>query len=180
MEREPKIESMNEALKREILAMVEEDQRMRKSHEWEPEIDERNTKRIRDIIKQYGWPGRSLIGKEAADGVWLLIQHADKDVKFQKEALELLKKAVALGEADKKHEAYLEDRIRVNAGQPQIFGTQFHKDTEGNVHPNPIEDMDHIEDRRIEFGLGTFSEYKKIMLQQFKEFENKEKEKNNK
>ena len=51
MENEPKKENINEALKQEILAMVETDQKMRKSHEWDPEVDKNNTKRMKEIIK---------------------------------------------------------------------------------------------------------------------------------
>jgi hypothetical protein len=31
--------------------------------------------RLRDIIDAGGWPGRSLVGREAAHAAWLLLQH---------------------------------------------------------------------------------------------------------
>jgi hypothetical protein len=39
--------------------------------------------------------------------------------------LELLRAAVDAGEAAASDLAYLEDRVRVFAGQPQLYGTQF-------------------------------------------------------
>lgn len=166
-----KQERINEQLKQEILAMVELDQNMRKSREWNSKIDKQNSERMKKIISQYGWIGRSMVGMEAANGAWLLIQHADHDVEFQKQALELLKEAVALGEAEKMNEAYLTDRVKVNSGQPQIFGTQFYKDSEGKFGPRPIEDIEHLEERRKELGLQAFSEYEKRIHERNKELE---------
>ena len=170
MEQEPEMENINEALKQEILVMVEADQKMRKSHELDSEVDKRNTERMKDIISQYGWPGKSLVGEEGANGAWLLIQHADHDAEFQKQALELLKEAVRKGEAKKRNEAYLTDRVRVNSGQPQVFGTQFYKDEGGVFGPRPVEDQERIEGRRKEFDLGSFSEYEQLMQAKNKKF----------
>ena len=161
MDRKPKQEKINELLKKEILAMVDADQKMRKSPEWDPGIDKRNTRRMKEIIEQYGWPGKSLIGRKAADGAWLLVQHTDNDVDFQERVLGLLREAIAAGEAEKMNEAYLTDRIRVNKGQPQVFGTQFWKDQNANFVPRPIENIEHLEERRKEFNLEPFSEYEK-------------------
>ncbi len=154
---------INEQLKEEILAMVELDQNMRNGAEWNSAIDKQNTERMKKIISKYGWPGRSLVGVEGSNGAWLLIQHADHDVEFQKQALELLNEAVEVGEAEKINEAYLTDRVRVNSGQPQIFGTQFYKNSEGKFGPRPIKDVEHLEEKRKEFGLQPFSEYERSM-----------------
>gem|GEM_PF-4470691 len=51
--------------------------------------------------------------------LWLLIQHQDHDVAFQKEMMDKYGDMFSL--TDK---AYLEDRIRVNTSQPQIYVTQ--------------------------------------------------------
>lgn len=166
MKSESKIKKINNKLKQEIVLMVEADQEMRKSHEWNPEIDKRNTERMKDIIKQYGWPGKSLVGDEAANGAWLLVQHADHDVEFQRQALELLIIAAEKGEVEKKIVAYLTDRVRVNSNEPQIFGTQFYRDEHGMFGPRPIEDLENLDARRKEFGLGLFSEYRMLMQKQ--------------
>ena len=155
-------EKLNEELRRDILAMVEEDQQMRSSHKtWNPEVDRKNTERMKEIIKQYGWPDKSLVGKEGSLGAWLLIQHADHDPDFQKEALDLLTKAVERGQASKRNLAYLTDRVRVNSGEPQLYGTQFFEDDAGVFGPRPIEDTENLEKRRKEMGLEPFSEYEK-------------------
>ena len=79
-----------------------------------------------------------------------------------------------MGEADKRHEAYLEDRVRVNSSQSQIFGTQFYKDEKGNFVPRPIEDIDRLEERRRISGLEPFSEYERYIQENMKKFYEKE------
>lgn len=180
MEKEYTKENINEALKQEILAMVEADQKMRKSHEWNSEIDRKNTARMKEIIKLYGWPGKSLIGMDGATGAWLLVQHADHNVEFQKQALELLKEAVEKEEAEKKALAYLTDRVRVNSGESQVFGTQFYTNEKGEFGPRPIENPETLDRRRKEFGLNSFFDYEKHMRGKYKEFREKEQSKKEK
>lgn len=178
MEKEPMHESVNEQLKQEILAMVKEDQEMRRAPGWDSEIDKQHTKRMKEIIKHHGWPEESLVGEEAAMGAWLLAQHADHDVEFQKQALELLKAAVEKGEARKINEAYLVDRVKVNSGEPQVFGTQFYEDAEGKFGSRPIEGLENLETRRKEVGLEPFSEYEKSMKEEYETFKEERKKKN--
>ncbi|MBP6859906.1 MAG: hypothetical protein KBC69_04820 [Candidatus Magasanikbacteria bacterium] len=164
----------NELLKQEILTMVYADQKMRKSNHWNLDLDKQNTERVKKIISQYGWPGKSIVGEEAANGIWLLVQHADHDIEFQKTALKFLQEAVISGEAEKNNEAYLIDRVKVNSGQPQIFGTQFYEDKKKQFGPWPIEDFENIEKRRMQFGLEPFFNYKQLMLRRHVELKNKE------
>jgi hypothetical protein len=56
---------------------------------------------------------------------WLLAQHADRDPVLDRAFLEALRGALAHGEASPAHLAWLEDRVRVRTGQPQLHGTQF-------------------------------------------------------
>ena len=71
-------------------------------------VDRANTSRLRDIIGEHGWPGRQLVGEEAAHAAWLLVQHAPPE--FQEECLALLEEAVALSDASPRDLAYLRDR----------------------------------------------------------------------
>lgn len=179
MDKKLKVGKINKELKKEIIAMVETDRQMRKSHEWNPEVDRRNTEEMKELIRQYGWPGKSFVGEEASNGVWLLVQHADHDVEFQKEALKLLEETVSKGEAEKKNLAYLTDRVRVNSGERQVFGTQFYIDKKGKFGPRSIENPEHLDERRREFGLEFFSAYGKIMERKYRSFKKKERAKQN-
>jgi len=160
-------------LRDELLSMVEEDQAARRAagqagfkdaaaNERMRAIDVRNTARMKEIIAQVGWPTKTLVGERAAQGAWLLVQHADLDLAFQKECLGLLEKAVAAGEASGRNLAYLTDRVRVAEGKPQYYGTQFHM-VEGKLVPRPIEDEANVDARRAAVGLGTMADYAEQM-----------------
>lgn len=151
---------INKELQKELSIMYEKDQEMRRSGKIDAKISKKHTERMKDILKEYGWPGKSLVDIYGDNAAWLLIQHSDHDVEFQKEALQLLKKAVEKGEARKNNLAYLTDRVRVNSGEPQLFGTQFYTNEKGEFVPRPIEDAEHLNERRKELELESFEEYK--------------------
>lgn len=158
------------ALRDDILKRVDADQEARRAlfangQQPTPEkleklkqIDEDNTRWLKGVLAQHGWPGKTLVGERAAKGVWLMVQHADRDKPFQKEALALMEKAVAAGEAQGKDLAYLTDRVLVGEGKPQRYGTQFTEE-DGVMVPQPIEDEAHVDARRASVGLGTLAEY---------------------
>ena len=74
----------------------------------------------------------------------------------------MLRAAVAAGDASARDLAYLEDRVRVHNGQPQLYGTQFIYDKD-ELKPHPIEDPEHLDPRRAAVGLGPFAEYEARM-----------------
>jgi hypothetical protein len=121
-------------------------------------IDERNTRRLRAIIESHGWPGSDLVGEQAADAAWLLVQHSDHDAAFQQRCLELMREAAARGVASTKNLAYLEDRVRIASGRPQLYGTQLER-RGGRLAPTEIEDPEHVDERRAQVGLGPLAEY---------------------
>jgi len=47
----------------------------------------------------------------------------------------------------------LTDRIRVLEGRPQVYGTQFDWDENGEISPLPIEDAARVDQRRGQVGL---------------------------
>jgi len=49
--------------------------------------DADNLLRMKEIIAKYGWTGKSLVGTDGATAAWLLVQHSDRDVAFQRLAL---------------------------------------------------------------------------------------------
>lgn len=125
-------------------------------------IDRENLPRLKAILDEFGWPGVQLVGEEGADHMWLLVQHSDQDVAFQKRALALLKHAVEKGDAPKRHLAYLTDRVRVNEGEKQLYGTQV-QIVNAQVVLQPIEDPEQLDQRRAEMGLCPLEEYLKML-----------------
>lgn len=141
--------------------IANEDQRMRKKRVFDASVDIVNTTILKKIVKQYGWPTTSLVGKKASFNAWLIAQHADHDLKFQKMALVLLSKEhqKTPSEPPKEQIAYLTDRICVNEGREQIYGTQFYVSPDGRYLCRPIANIVNLDVRRAQMNLGKFSEY---------------------
>lgn len=127
-------------------------------------VDERNTARLKEIIAQHGWPGKSLVGEDGAAAAWLLVQHADADPAFQRKCLDLMKPLLTKGEIEKRNFAYLTDRVLLAEGKKQLYGTQF-TSKDGQFVPQPIEDEANVDKRRQEMGLEPLAEYAKRLRQ---------------
>lgn len=154
---------------KEIKSMVDIDQAMRERSQtedyWDPTIDVKNTERMKAIIAEIGWPTISKVGTEGSYNAWLLVQHADHDVEFQEQCLNLMKEAPA-NEVDIVNIAYLTDRICVNQGRGQIYGTQFTQEKDKHV-PLTIEDEENVDARRAEIGMGPLTEQIELMYKKY-------------
>ncbi|MFT6416990.1 MAG: hypothetical protein ACJARZ_002342 [Dokdonia sp.] len=42
-------------------------------------VDTRNRHRLKEIFREFGFPAKRLIGKDAMNGIFLMIQHSDGD-----------------------------------------------------------------------------------------------------
>lgn len=126
------------------------------------ELDHRNIKRLEEIIHQFGWPGKSLVGQEAASAAFMILQHAE--LHTQEKYVPLLREATKKGEANPDETAMLEDRILTREGKKQIYGTQLHsgRDTGGKLVLYPIENEPEVDKRRASIGLPPLSEYLKL------------------
>jgi hypothetical protein len=149
--------TLDPELRDELVAMMAEDQEERTGGGTIE--DEPRTARLKEIIEEHGWPGYDLVGEEGEEAAWVLAQHADLDPAFQEQALGLLREAVAQGQASPGNLAYLEDRVAVAQGRPQLYGTQMGCRKEGPVPATPIEDPEGLDERRAEAGLPPHSEY---------------------
>jgi len=129
-------------------------------------IDHDNTEYMKKVIAEHGWPGKTLVGEEAAAAAWLLVQHADLNPEFQSECLDLLKKAHENGDATGQQVAYLTDRVLLKQGKKQVYGTQFSSGRPGNLKPLPIEDEANVDARRKAMGLQPLAEYSKAINSQ--------------
>ena len=126
------------------------------------EIDADNTAWLRAVVVERGWPLLSQVGEDGAQAAWLLAQHADASPEIQREFHVLLIEAVGRQEGSPRYLGYLEDRVRVNSGRPQLYGTQFIDDGDGLL-PRPIEDPDGLAERRAAVGMEPFEEYEATM-----------------
>ncbi|EKE07179.1 MAG: hypothetical protein ACD_18C00174G0005 [uncultured bacterium] len=134
-------------------------------------IDQENTQRLKEIIDRIGWPTKSKVGENSAHYAWLLVQHADQDLEFQKKCLELMKQEQK-EELEQEDIAYLEDRILVAENKQQLYGTQWYVDeTTGEYNPEEIVEPDKLDERRAEMGMEPFAVYEKDMRKMYEEWQ---------
>jgi hypothetical protein len=160
---------VNEALRRELLAMLRTDQQRRQEllaagvlfHGYQPrmqEVHRANSARLREIVDEHGWPGRSLVGEDGDDAAVTLLLHAILDPELQRRCLSLLEEAADRGETRPAAPAFLLDKIRTLEGRPQVYGTQYDWDEHGELSPLPIEDPDRVDERRRAIGWPSLED----------------------
>lgn len=154
-------DNMNKQLQQKLILLMQQDQKERKEGSVTEERDKERAEELKKIIKKHGWPMADMVGEEAAEAAWLIAQHADFDISFQKQALKLIQKAVKNDNAPKHHIAYLTDRILVNEEKSQMYGTQFYRNKEGDMVAQPIKSKEQLDSRRKTMNLPPFAEYKK-------------------
>lgn len=125
-----------------------------------------HTDRMKEIVAAYGWPGRTLVGTDGAAAAAELLIHADHDLQFQREALELMAAGLKLRETQGADYAELYDRIRVAEGLPQLYGTQAHIGN-GQLEFFPIEDPAQVDQRRASMGMDSLAEFRRSLEQAY-------------
>ena len=118
-------------------------------------IDSENLQQFKEIIAACGWPKT----KKDSNSAWLLAQHADSDLAFQRLARGLIEASVKVGIAAPRDLAYLADRIAANEGRPQEYGTQFSKSDRCHLILDPVDNRELVNRRRLAIGLQSLEEY---------------------
>lgn len=122
--------------------------------------DSLNFIKVSAILEKFGWPGTEDIGLSANTTVFMVIQHANLDQ--QERYLPLMRKAVKEGNALGSQLALLEDRVALLQHRKQRYGSQVKWDMKTNVYSMlPLEDPEHVDERRREVGLRPLKEYLK-------------------
>jgi len=130
--------------------------------------DSLNFIQIHALFSQHGYLGYDKIGIESSHNFWLLVQHADKHPEFQDSVLVTMKIEADKGNSSLSDYAYLLDRVKVNTGQAQIYGTQMTINSDKtSFEPKTVIDPDKLNERRKQVGLNTIEEYIQIMNERY-------------
>ena len=129
-------------------------------------LHSKNAEILNNIIDKIGYPTTRKVGLEASEAAWLVIQHAIGLPDFMKKCLKLLEDAVRENKANSKNLAYLADRVAVFEGNPQLYGTQFDWDENGELSPNTFDDLSKVNQRRKSIGLNSLEEQTEIIRSQ--------------
>lgn len=123
-----------------------------------PDIDRENQQTVVSIIEKCGFPTIKEHGYKSVEAVFLVIQHAGKNLR--EKYFPLIKKSADQGELQWSTVALMEDRMLMDRGEKQKYGSQVRKDN-GNEEWSlyPIQDPENVNKRRAEVGLGPIEEY---------------------
>ncbi len=127
-------------------------------HEGMQALHHKSAEILDEIIGHIGYPTAEKVGKEAADAAWIVIQHAIARPDFMRKCLKLLEDSNPETRVGKINIAYLSDRIAVFEGRPQLYGTQFDWDDNGNLSPNIYDDLNKVNERRKSLGLNSLDD----------------------
>lgn len=117
-------------------------------------------KLLSKVFEKYGYPGYDMVGKQASNHFWLMVQHCDKQPKFQQKVLKAMKKEVDRGNAHPQNFAYLTDRVRLNFSQKQVYGTQITYNTDScQAIPRALVDSLTVNQRRKQVSLPPIEVY---------------------
>jgi len=119
-----------------------------------------NQHKAKKILDEYGFVGYDLAGEEGSRNFWLIVQHSDHNPEFQKEALQQMNIEVKKGNANSNNYGLLIDRVKLNTGQKQIYGTQVGYNPEtGQAFSKNLADSVNVNQRRKSIGLEPLEEY---------------------
>ena len=117
-----------------------------------------NADALAKIMDEIGYPTINKVGAAASQAAWLIIQHAISKPDFMRSCAEQLALAVKEQQANPQNLAYLLDRIAIFEGRPQLYGTGFDWDENGELNPQTYDDLSQVNKRRIAIGLNTLEE----------------------
>lgn len=121
--------------------------------------DSVNFQKVSAIINKFGWLGADEVGQQGNRTMFLVIQHANPDIQLK--YLPLLRASFKIGKLKGSHLALFEDRVALQSGESQIYGSQISQDDNGNYVVMPLIDPKNVNERRKQMGLGLIEEYLK-------------------
>jgi hypothetical protein len=117
-----------------------------------------NEQQLITLLDLYGWPTTTQVTEIAAAGAALIINHASHELRAT--YFPMLEAAFKKGEAQPLRYAKMKDRLLVEEGKKQRYGTQLQFVNDERV-PQPIQDPEYVDQRRAEIGLGPLQDYLK-------------------
>ena len=128
---------------------------------WAPLMatDERLMAELLTMVPPEGWFLKSVYGEQAANAAFLIVQHSD--LENWRRFVPVLEPLVAAGEVNGSQYGLMYDRLAINEGRPQRYGTQMTcKNGKFVVDWDNIEDPANADTRRAAMGFpGTLAEY---------------------
>ncbi len=119
--------------------------------------DSGNTLFISRLLDGHGWPAPDEIGEQGEKAICVVVQHARLAV--QEKYAPMMQQAVLAHKVAPGWYAILTDRVALREGKKQRYGSQLHGNPSGPPWVSPIEDPDHVDERRAAIGLEPMKDY---------------------
>lgn len=121
-------------------------------------IDEAHEKALMAMLPPEGWFTISRYGREASEAAFLIIQHSNPDL--WRRFVPVLEQLAAKGEVAGGNYALMYDRLALNDGRMQRYGSQM-TCKDGKYVPLPLEDPERVDERRAALGMPPYAEHLK-------------------
>ena len=125
-------------------------------------VDSLNQTMVFGILDNDGWP--SNLSDKANRAIWIVIDHSD--LTSRSEYLSFVRAKADEGILDKSDYAMLNDRVLMEEGKPQVYGTQIKmaatfdgEDMAMQLYLWPVENPDALDSLRRSVGLSPIEEY---------------------
>jgi VWFA-related protein len=127
----------------------------------------KRSERICQILNSSAWPGKSLVGEEAASA-WISLVKTYTSVPQQLDLLPIVSAGLNSGEIAKDSDlASFVDRLRLRVGQPQLFGTQL-TEQNGFIVLYPLQSDQNVDGFRKEFGMDPLKDHLRAIQNVYK------------
>lgn len=121
------------------------------------DMQKRNLLVVEDIISKYGWLSSKIIGYKANTALFLIIQHADNNIMEKYNSI--IQEAFKKGSIDNNSYAMFQDRLLLNKGKRQIYGTQYiYDESKKRYVLDSSISIEEINKQRNSIGLNSIEE----------------------
>lgn len=161
LKKEPVFKDINTVdcsnLNRILERIYDRDQDNRGDNLIDQELDLSNMGAVEQILDKCGMPTIETAGEKGMSAIWLVIQHAD--TKKRTKYFPMLLEASKNGDIERQEIALMQDRMLMDAGKPQLYGSQVMMNPDGTYELHELKDPERVGKRRAIMGLGPLSEY---------------------
>jgi hypothetical protein len=119
-------------------------------------IDEANLQALLAMLPPEGWFTINKYGPAASEAAFLIIQHSN--VEQWRRFVPMMETLAMQGEVKGGDYALMYDRLALTEKRPQRYGSQMVCQA-GKFAPAPIEDPDHIDERRAALQMSPYKDY---------------------
>jgi hypothetical protein len=118
---------------------------------------------LEEIFAKHGVATYRMVGPQAASDFVVMIQH--QSAEFRAKVLPRLRANVDAGQADPGSYAMVLDRSNTDEGKKQVYGQNLTCDNQHpELHTGPIENEDHVDERRAAIGLMRLQLYAQLVV----------------